>query len=211
MFAAAVLSPTAALGKAGGTDLPFESTGSGTAIFIPATGSLVAEIADTGTYIGKGTTRYEQSATVTGLGTVSLSGPVVTVAADGDELRGDLSGSGTFTPECVLAVSGCIADFDGVITITGGTGRFKGAGGAVAVKIHSVLTSVDGGARTYSATSRGKGTITPGPRCDKAQGKLAAAKKKLTRLKARDAKRSKIRRAKKKVGRTKNAVAEACP
>jgi hypothetical protein len=136
VLAVAVLSPAAAQAKKGGTDRPVKVSQSGTTTFTPtsaAGGTLFTEQAGIASHGGAATSTFNGTLTFTSLSTFTFTGPATLVVANGDELFGDLSGTGTQTPSGSELVVG--------FTITGGTGRFEDASGTLTGTTTNVLVS----------------------------------------------------------------------
>ena len=125
VLALAVLGPSAALGKAGGTDRPVKGTTSGT-----VTGKLgsplgiTIDLSGVATHLGKYSVHVDAVGVISG-GEVLVDGTFTVVAANGDQL----TGTTTFTsPLSQLAEVHTTTAF---LTITGGTGRFADASGTI--------------------------------------------------------------------------------
>ena len=130
VLAVAVVSPTTAMAKAGGTERPIAISGSGTSAWSQADGTLSAEAAGIGWQLGQWTSTFNGTLTFTSPTTFTFSGSITYVVANGDELYGTLAGTTTIgTPA------------DVVLTISGGSGRFDGATGALTGTLTSVFVS----------------------------------------------------------------------
>lgn len=151
VLAIAVVCPAAALANAGGTDRPIALSQSGTTTVFtapPTTGTLLAETTDIGWHLGKATTTLNATIAFTGPGAFVINGSSVTVAANGDQLFGTLTGAGTQGSPISASV-----------TIDGGTGRFEGASGSLTGTIINVLVS-PGVPTVFDTTASFEGTIS---------------------------------------------------
>ena len=155
ILAVGALAPVGALAKAGGTDRPLKSSGSGTTTFdtstvpFPATGEGTARIA----HLGKTSYSNDYTITPTGPGTFSIAGTTEFVAANGDRVFAEFTGS--------IQVTGpTTSDATADSTITGGTGRFEGASGSFTTTVFTEITSVVGTTVTADQTLRSRGTIS---------------------------------------------------
>ena len=125
VFAVGVLAPAGALGKAGGTDRPVKGTTSGT-----VTGTLTSPLGITVdltgnvTHLGKFSVHVDAVGVISG-GEVVVDGPFTAVAANGDQL------TGTTTLTTPLSQLSEVHTTTGLLTITGGTGRFSDASGTL--------------------------------------------------------------------------------
>jgi hypothetical protein len=147
------LSPTAALGKAKGTDRPVRGTSTSTTTLDTATGT--GTVAGSGhlSHLGRSTfTNDITSFTSTGPDTFSFTLTAIIVAANGDKVFTTATGAGTST------ATGSESTL--VSTITGGTGRFADASGTITSKISSVNVSLVGSILTSTATETHKGRIS---------------------------------------------------
>ena len=153
LLAVAAVSPTAALGKAQGTDRPVSGTTTSTTTVDIATGTGTAVGAGQISHLGKTTfTNDFTSFTLTGPDTFSFTLTAIIVAANGDEIYTTATGTGTLTPtgsETTL-----------VSTITGGTGRFADASGTITTTITSVTVSTVGTTFATSDTETHTGRIS---------------------------------------------------
>lgn len=146
------LSPTAALGKAKGTDRPVRGTSTSTTTLDTATGK--GTVAGSGhlSHLGRSTFTNDITFTPTGPDTFSLTLTAIIVAANGDKVFTTATGAGTST------ATGSESTL--VSTITGGTGRFADASGTITSKISSVNVSLVGSILTSTATETHKGRIS---------------------------------------------------
>jgi hypothetical protein len=147
-----VLSPTAALGKAKGTDRPVRGTSTSTTTLDTATGT--GTVAGSGhlSHLGRFTfTNDITSTTITG-NTFSYTLTAIIVAANGDEVFTTATGTGTLT------ATGSESTLTS--TIVGGTGRFADASGTITSKISSVNVSLVGSILTSTDTETHKGRIS---------------------------------------------------
>ena len=95
ILALGALAPVGALGKAGGTDRPIKDHSTGTTVLNLGTLAFVTDVTGTISHLGKTTSHLDGALTPTGADTFTIAGSSVTVAANGDELFGTFSGSGT--------------------------------------------------------------------------------------------------------------------
>jgi hypothetical protein len=109
--------PASACGKAAS----IKGNGTGTISFNTATGAFTGEESGVSSHLGKYTLRLQGVGTRSADGTVTGSGTVTIVAANGDRLMGTFTGTGSSQAPRV------------VVTITGGTGRFASASGTLTV------------------------------------------------------------------------------
>jgi hypothetical protein len=149
-----VLAPATALAKAGGTDRPIQGKGSGTTVLDLPTLTFTSDATGVVSHMGRATFHFENGViTPTGPSTFDVTISVTVTAANGDQLFGDVSGSGT-------------ADATGgsqgttVTTFTGGTGRFTGASGSASNPFTQTLISTDGVTSTFATEFSLSGTIS---------------------------------------------------
>jgi hypothetical protein len=152
-LAVGVLAPVGALAKPGGTDRPIKGGSSGTTVLDLATLGFVSDATGTGSHLGRTATHYDGALTPSGPDTVAVAGSFVMVAANGDQLFGTFSGTGTDDH------SGTIQG-PGVYSFAGGTGRFENASGNASGSFRQVLTSTAGGTLTFAARYTLTGTIS---------------------------------------------------
>ncbi|MGA6947167.1 MAG: hypothetical protein WBZ00_05370 [Solirubrobacterales bacterium] len=138
-----LLAPATALGKPGGTDRPIQGNGSGTTVLDLGTLTFVTDGTGTVSHLGKTTLHFDGVLTPTGPSTFTIAGPVTLTAANGDQLFGNTSGSGT------LDGSGN-ARGTLVTTFTGGTGRFTRASGSSGGTFSQVLITTNGVTSTFA-------------------------------------------------------------
>ena len=91
--------------------------------------------------------------TATGPATFTYTGTDILVAANGDELFSDFTGSGVFT-------SATAVESTQVNTITGGTGRFADASGTFTITISSVIVAINATSETTHNTDVFNGKIS---------------------------------------------------
>jgi hypothetical protein len=123
-----LISPVSALAAAGGTNRPFMGTATGTAEGSTATGAGTTEAAGHASLLGAFTASGPfQYVPTGGLPVIpyDLTGAVTFVAANGDELFGTVTGTGTIDTNIN------VSNGTTVVTITGGTGRFADATGSL--------------------------------------------------------------------------------
>jgi hypothetical protein len=153
VLAFAMLGPSAAVAKQGGTDRPIAAKQSGTNVIDVATGAFVINLVGTESHLGKVTAHYTGVARHTGPNTLSISGSMVEVAANGDKLYATLSGSGTL--DAALNVQGTVVN-----TFTGGTGRFENARGVETGTFDMTTRSFDGATLTCAMSLSLRGAIS---------------------------------------------------
>ena len=151
VLALGVLAPATALGKAGGTDRPIQGSGSGTTVLEIATLAFVTDGTGTVSHLGQTTVHIDGVLTPTSPNTFTLAGSLTLTAANGDQLFGDFSGSGT-------GFGGSTGTT--VTTITGGTGRFTGASGSVSGPFTQTPISMSATTATFATTFSLSGTIS---------------------------------------------------
>jgi hypothetical protein len=123
VLAFGAVAPGSALAKAGGSDLPFKGSVTGTSVHNLVTGQLDAVSAGKLTHLGRAT--LEQQALILIIGTppnhtLDVSGTWTLTAANGDKLSGTSAGIGTPTDATHITL---VIEY----TATGGTGRFANA------------------------------------------------------------------------------------
>lgn len=153
VLALGVLAPATALGKAGGTDRPIQGNGSGTTVVDLGTLAFVTDGTGTVSHLGQTTVHIDGVLTPTGPSTFTVAGPLTLTAANGDQLFGDFSGSGTN-----VASGGSTGTT--ATTITGGTGRFTGASGSVSGPFTQTPISMSATTATFATTFSLSGTIS---------------------------------------------------
>jgi hypothetical protein len=154
VLALGVLAPATALAKAGGTDRPVQGSGSGTTVLDLPSLTFTADATGVMSHLGQTTYHFENGVlTPTGPNTFDITISVTVTAANGDQLFGDVSGSGT------LDASGNAQGTD-VTTFTGGTGRFTGASGSASGPFTQTLISTNGVTSTFATTFSLSGTIS---------------------------------------------------
>jgi hypothetical protein len=122
----AVVGPGSAVAKAEGTDRPVKGTASGTVRLNLLTHNYAAEVSGTSTQVGLYRARDEGSGAFLPDFSFAGTGEVSLLAANGDEIHGHSRlTTSPFTPGSVEHTT------TQVITITGGTGRFKDATGTM--------------------------------------------------------------------------------
>ena len=154
LLAIAVIAPSTALAKRGGTDRPVKGEGSGATTANLATGAATSQGTLHLSHTGKTTATLNTTLTPTGPNTVALTGTSTHVAANGDTIFATLTG--TITGIGV----GESADFTVVFTITGGTGRFADASGTLTGRGSQLIVSQVGATLTLSDTFTLSGTIS---------------------------------------------------
>ena len=155
VLALIVAVPQVAAAKSKGTDRPLKGSSSGTATVdtstapFQATGEGTARIS----HLGKSTYRADYEIVPGAPGTFSVAGTTQFVAANGDRLFTDITGSTQVTDPGTT---------EGTLefVITGGTGRFEGASGSFTAEVTTVNTSVVGTTVTQDVTTTSRGTIS---------------------------------------------------
>ena len=153
VLALGVLAPATALGKAGGTDRPIQGNGSGTTVLDLGTLAFVTDGTGTVSHLGQTTVHIDGVLTPTGPSTFTVAGPLTLTAANGDQLFGEFSGSGTN-----VASGGSTGTT--ATTNTGGTGRFTGASGSVSGPFTQTPISMSATTATFATTFSLSGTIS---------------------------------------------------
>jgi hypothetical protein len=155
VLALAVAAPQVAAAKSKGMDRPIKTAGVGTATFDTSTVPFQATNEGTAQISHLGRTTYGSDFTVTpgAPGTFSVAGTTEFVAANGDRLFADFTGSVQVTDPG--STEGTL-DF----VITGGTGRFEDASGSFSGPVSTVNTSVVGTTVTQDQTTALRGTIS---------------------------------------------------
>jgi hypothetical protein len=149
----AVLAPATAVGKAGGTDRPISGQASGSTVLDLGTLAFTTDATGVSSHLGKATTHLDGVVTPTGPVTFTIAGSVVFVAANGDELFGTFTGSGTADGSGNSAGTA-------TTTFTGGTGRFADASGTGSGPFTQTLISSDGVTSTLATDLSLSGTIS---------------------------------------------------
>jgi hypothetical protein len=153
VLAVALLGPSAAVAKKGGTDRPLKDRESGTTVLDLATGAFVSDTTGVASHLGRTSSHIDGVVTITGPDTFTVSGSSVTLAANGDELFGTFIGSGT--TDAAGNSAGQVTT-----TFTGGTGRFANASGSATGPFSQVLTSIDATTATYATSYSFRGAIS---------------------------------------------------
>jgi hypothetical protein len=153
VLALGVLAPGTALGKAGGTDRPVQGSGSGTTVLDLGTLAFVTDSTSVMSHVGRSTVDIDGVFTPTGPSTFTVAGSLTLTAANGDQLFGDFSGSGTN-----VASGGSTGTT--ATTITGGTGRFTGASGSLSGPFTQTPISMSATTATFATTFSLSGTIS---------------------------------------------------
>ena len=154
VLALGVLAPATALGKAGGTDRPVQGSGSGTTVLDLGTLTFTADATGVMSHMGQTTYRFENGVlTPTGPSTFDITISVTVTAANGDQLFGDISGSGT--TDAAGNSTGT-----STTTFTGGTGRFTGASGSASGPFTQTPISMSATTSTFATTFSLGGTIS---------------------------------------------------
>lgn len=150
-LAVGALVPASALPAAGGSDLPFRGSqsGTGTVNFV----TLQSHVVTSGTFSHCGLTTAVQDFQLapTGPGAFNFVGTWTATAANGDQMFGTSTGTSTFTDSTHVTSVGSY-------TSSGGTGRFADATLTFVATVHSTQLSVAGGIATnfFEATAVGQ-------------------------------------------------------
>jgi hypothetical protein len=144
-LALAVLAVLAALPPiaAAGTQPRPMSGSCSTAFTVGPTGVISIEGTCLLTHLGLTTYRATQTVTPNGDGTVHIAVDGVYTAANGDQLHGVISGTGSFS-------GGSSVSYTTTETFVGGTGRFSGAAGEVTDTGVAQFTGATSGLSSYS-------------------------------------------------------------
>lgn len=148
-LAAGVFLPGSALPAVGGSDLPFTASQSGSSTLNLVTGQ--AHLLTTGpvSHFGLGAVEQDLQLVPTGPVTFSYSGTWTLTAANGDQMLGTATGSGS-------TADGIHITWVGNYTSSGGTGRFADASLTFAGTAQTTRLSVEG----TIATGTVEGTAT---------------------------------------------------
>jgi hypothetical protein len=152
----AVISPTAALGAAHGTNRPLTGKSTGTAMVNLLSGATTSQFSGQLSHLGAFTGTAVELFTPVGLGPLipyTLTGTETLVAANGSKLFGAVNGTGLNNTVDLTAQG------TNVVTITGGTGRFADATGTFT--------------ETYSTSYVVSGTTATGPVSTTARGHIS--------------------------------------
>ena len=154
VLALGVLAPATAFGKAGGTDRPLQGSGSGTTVLDLGTLTFTADATGVMSHLGKTTYHFDNGVVApTGTNTFDITISVTITAANGDQMFGDVSGSGT------TDTSGNSTGTS-TTTITGGTGRFTGASGSASGPFTQTLISMSATTSTFATEFSLSGRIS---------------------------------------------------
>ena len=150
-LAVVAMTPAAAMGAANGTQLPLTGTGTGTTTINLITGAATGVGSGQLSHLGAVTSSSIQQYALVGSNGFSFTTTATIVTANGDELFTTSSGTGTFGPPIQTT---------GVVTITGGTGRFADASGTYTNTGHSTSVSIVGSIETVTSIGTTSGTIS---------------------------------------------------
>jgi hypothetical protein len=153
VLAVAAVSPSAVLGKAGGSDRPVRGTSSSTTVIKIATGSGTNDGTGQATHLGKFTSHDDFTSFAIIGSTFSFTGTETDVAANGDILFSTFTGSGAFT-------SSTTSEIVAIQTVTRGTGRFADASGTLTSTIRGTTVSIVGSTVTTRNTFTTQGRIS---------------------------------------------------
>jgi hypothetical protein len=131
-----VVAPGVALAKPGGSDRPIHGSGTSVDTIDLATGAGSGEGPVIVSHLGKGTFSHSFTVTFTSPTTVVITGTETFTAANGDQVFTAFAGTGTLTGNTGVAT--------GVLTITGGTGRFQDASGTLTGTFNTEIISLVG-------------------------------------------------------------------
>jgi hypothetical protein len=154
LLALAAVSPAAALGKAKGTDRPWNGTTTSTTTLDLTTGTGTSDGAGQASHLGAFTFHNDHSSFMfTGPDTFSFTLTATYVAANGDKVYA----TGVATGRLLTATT---SETTLVSTIIGGTGRFADASGTLTSSISSVTVSTVGTTITSRDTETHTGRIS---------------------------------------------------
>ena len=151
-LAAGVLLPGRALPAPGGTDLPFSASMAGQGTVDLSSGHAHNLLVARATHFGLAT--LEESSLIRPIapGAFSSFGNLTLTAANGDQMYGGATGTGTTT-------DGVHFTFSLHVVFTNGTGRFAGASLAYDVTVHSTTVSVVGVTATSALEATAVGRL----------------------------------------------------
>jgi hypothetical protein len=122
----------------------------------PAAAGVTEEGSGTLSHLGNFSYRLVGTGTVNNDGTYSAGGDITIVSANGDQLSGPYTVTGTATDTANTATA--------VMTITGGTGRFANASGTLTLISEGPPLSPDGQFFVFDVANTWDGQIVKGPK-----------------------------------------------
>ncbi len=122
----------------------------------PAAAGVTEEGSGTLSHLGNFSYRLVGTGTVNNDGTYSAAGHITIVSANGDQLSGPYTVTGTATDTANTATA--------VMTITGGTGRFANASGTLTLISKGPPLSPDGQFFVFDVANTWDGQIVKGPK-----------------------------------------------
>jgi hypothetical protein len=153
VLATCVAAPGSALPAAGGTDVPFKASMSGQGTVSLVTGQAHNLLTANATHFGISTLEEHSQIVPIAPGTFLSVGTLTLTAANGDQMFGSATGTGTTT-------DGVHFTFSLHAVFGSGTGRFAGASLAYDVTVHSTTVSVTGAVATNDLDATAVGTLS---------------------------------------------------
>ena len=152
-LALAVFLPGSALPARGGSDLPFAAsmTGQGTVNLL--TGQAHNQLVAQATHFGRSTLEESSQIIPIAPGVFASIGALTLTAANGDQMFGSATGTGTTT-------DGVHFTFSLHAVFGSGTGRFAGSSLAYDVTVHSTTVSVNGAVATSDLDATALGLLS---------------------------------------------------
>jgi hypothetical protein len=132
--------------------VPIKGTLTGPSVLNLSTGTFVQTLTGVESHLGRVTDHVTGTVVFTGPNSFDSSGTGVVTAANGDELFGSFTGSGTIDPAGRSSGSA-------IVTITGGTGRFSGASGSQTLSFSTTPGTTSGTTVTQTFTDMLSGRI----------------------------------------------------
>jgi hypothetical protein len=148
MLVLTVLMAASVPASAAGRPVTITGHGTGTIRLDAATGAFTGQESGVSSVLGTYTVHLQGRATLAADGTVTGTGAATIVAANGDQLTGNFIVTGDGETQTVL------------VTITGGTGRFANATGALTVICHSGPSHQEGAVLLLEHRCTMKGTVS---------------------------------------------------
>jgi hypothetical protein len=152
-LAVGALLPATARPARDGTDLPFMATMAGQGTVNLVTGQGHNLLSARGTQLGLGTLEESSQFVPLAPGVFASFGTLTLTAANGDQLFGGATGTGS-------TADGVHFTFSLHAVFTGGTGRFAGASLTYDVTVHSTTVSVDGAIATSALEATAVGRLS---------------------------------------------------
>jgi hypothetical protein len=148
------LAPATALGAQSGTDRPLRFISSGTGVVNIATLTYTQDETSLVSHLGRCHTVGSGAVIPTGPNTFELRGSYTTTAANGDKLFVNVNGTNEVDPATGVGV------FESLNTITGGTGRFRGASGTFSGTSAPAIVAASEGNLILKLSGESTGTIS---------------------------------------------------